>query len=456
MSFLFLLRPEPYADEDGVSYLGRLAQANGYRATGGLFQAVARCEAVSIDDIADSTKLSVERLRSLSGPWPIWVAGIAPSDSPAIPPTWWNRTYIRWCPACLKSEFYRRSAWSHKLCIACPDHAVMLRETCDICGGTFSWKNSLSIRCKCGRALADMSSETADRCVIGLMDCFGSSLFRQMQELSDERPLSKLSVHERLLLLHSIGAAFAPASRRTGVTPNLQRLSAATDYIAKCASLISDWPMGFRTELDRLMGETKGTTSVRRTFHPLYRILYKNLAHEAFAFLRREFESYLAEHWRGVLDRRYRGLSEVVRSHETLSATQICNQLSISRKRLRQLTTSGVLAGYTRYSPSGRTFFASDRATVREVKSKLCDTMSLRAAGREFGLSRSRVRVLLDAAVLSSDGQSSGRNLRWKISRSEVDRLLDIPFEHFTSAGASEVVDLIPSFGTGTRTMTPL
>lgn len=422
------LRDRPRSDEGGYAYLRRIAHINGYRGASDLFKSALPDRQRTLGQIAELAGIEAVCLQGLPGPWPAWIDG-KPPESTSAKSCWFNRKRVRWCPSCLREDHYVRSAWSLKLLVACPRHALLLRESCDACGATYPWNHAPFKTCSCGRALADMHSNVADDAIVEMMRWCQLSLSRASGCQSiPYSPLSELSADKMLLLLHCLAPLTVGLEQcKTGIVPDLHDLGRATRYIQECARILAEWPNGFRATVTRYAEATPATTSIRRTFGSLYRVLYRELADSAFDFLRREFEVYLNDHWRGVIDGRHRTFSPLRRLHDAVSGKEIREQLSCSRATVQRLLANGTLSGTVLHSPTGRAFVVSDHTSVRRAKEKLNNIVDLRAGSRELGISRPRMRLLLDTGLVRSSARPGESGPRWAIPRAEIDRWLALP-----------------------------
>jgi hypothetical protein len=81
-------------------------------------------------------------------------------------------------------------------------------------------------------------------------------------------------------------------------------LPVARALVAGAARLLQDWPENLHRLMRVLQPSAPQSFSVRRTFAPLYRVLYDDLSDSCYQFLRDAFEGYLHQHWWGLVCRR--------------------------------------------------------------------------------------------------------------------------------------------------------
>ena len=431
MTTRLLLRHRPRGDEALDDYLRRISHANGYAGSLDIYPSILNGQSCSLDRIAALMAIDVSILKSLPGPRPTWLNRLehAPMDRSKH---WFNARRIRWCPACFQNDQYMRSFWAMKLIIACPVHRVMLRESCDLCGKTYSRRSAPFHECPCGRKFSEMKSDPADDQVVEMMTwCTSRSSALPSKALAFDSSvrspasLPAASVLTLLQLMAPLLPGFAISS--PGCLPGLHALDRSIDYVKQCMEVLMPWPDAFRSTIQRFALTVPTETSIRRAFGPLYTLLYRKLKSNEFDFLRRSFESYLQDHWQGAIDGRHRKFVTSQYARDTLSATDIAEQLRRSRGTVQRLILAGVLTARVRHSPGGRIFATSDNSSVQQVHEQLTKLLDLRTASQALGISRRRLRVLMTAGVVSGRSHYIGGTARLSIHSSEIEQLLTAP-----------------------------
>ncbi len=425
-----LLRDPPHKDESLTEYLRRLLGINGYSGSFDFVRNLLQKNPVTINDLTKLTLVSAKQLNCLPEPWPSWIKREGNTASPEKE-SWLNRTRMRWCPACLAESHYMRSAWSLSVFVACPAHNSMLRESCDACGKVSTWRSGSYIQCMCGRRFSEMTMERAPETHTTLMQWCSGNGSRQLAS-SEQRasrrlvqPFARLSQTQLLRLLHALAPHISALHTHPhGRTPGLQNLATAADYLGQCAQLMLHWPDSFRTMMTKYDERTTTETSIRRKYSGLYRLLYKTLAGNEFDFMKREFEAHLDGHWYGAIDGRHRAFSKR-EWHTVLSASEIRRELGCSSNMIWRLISTGRLHAHILRSPIGRRFAVADANSVSQTRAALRDVIDLHATSELLGISRRRIRILLNAGLIGE--APNYHRSKWSISVHEVRRLLDLP-----------------------------
>lgn len=442
------IRDLPRSDERACDYINRIALLNGYGSSKDAFVSVSDERRTPFEELRDMIDVNCDRLDDLVGPWPAWVDRNV-SDQSLPNESWLNRRRYRWCPICLGEDRYVRGIWSWKLFVACPNHGVLLREACDKCSHTFSWRYALRSSCTCGRGLADMHSIPAERDILEIM---GLCVENEVPRLSGPNPqrgtgLRSLSCERTQRLLHRL-APLLPGTigHRSGSIPKLYVLQNSLQYVRECVPILSDWPNGFRTWLRQYAEARCASPSIRRTFGRLYYVLYSRLRDPEFDFMRTEFEDYLALHWQGTIDGRFRSLASAADRLNNLSGNEIRKRLSCSRKTTLRLVETGTLCGTALFSPMGRAFVVADMDSVDALRVRLANLVDLRKASGLLGLSRSRVRALLTSGLMRSTRSLMHNGQRWHISLEELRRWMSIISKGESVRDSQDVVTLAHVF----------
>ncbi len=288
-----LVRSRPNADESACGYLFRLAQENALATLAPLVCAPGR--RATRFTIASSLGLRYEDLEALLPPWPPWVQDRwLGHDGPRRVI---NLRRIRFCPLCMEESCYHRHTWMLVFSVVCPYHGVGLRESCDLCGATFSWRSGATWVCPCGRQFQSMSAELASP----ILAEFTSVLLGPERVCTGEafasiaRYFEQLKREQKTLVAHEVGRLSLSGTHTDGVKrKGLYELRAARVLVRELAELFVDWPMGIRKLVERLLSEETSLPPLLR-LTPVLNVIYgPALRDPVFDFLRTEFTSCLA------------------------------------------------------------------------------------------------------------------------------------------------------------------
>ena len=297
----YAVRPKPLLNECTHGYLMRVASANGIGSVRQLFSSLRTRQQGAFDELCARLLLSEEDRAQLFGSLPAhWdhkdiPLGLAISD--------FNQTHGRWCPVCIREGGVLLGQWSLKLVCTCPKHCVWLQDVCPRCGASRTWSDVVKFQCicECGASLLSTNAEEASKDVhaLTLLLCGDPSPAERLASLSG---LCTAATHR---LVRYLGPFHAdPKPSHPGETLDVHRLEVARGLVTGAAALLNQWPTSMHSKIAELQPTAPKSPSVRRTFDPLYRVLYDALPEAEFQFLRDAFESYLHEHWWGLVCRR--------------------------------------------------------------------------------------------------------------------------------------------------------
>jgi DNA-binding XRE family transcriptional regulator len=211
--------------------------------------------------------------------------------------------------------------------------------------------------------------------------------------------------------------------RRSGKVPGLNRLQDAQGFVSATASLFDDWPRVFNSLLLKLQSASAGSTSIQRTFSPLYRILYKELRSADFDFMRGAFEAFLHEHWWGSLCRRNRRLGDsAVRNHPRVTTSQAAVMAGISPTTLIHMVQGDLLSSESASFPSGKQVRTLHVDEVRVAATAAHAACTLAESAKVLALPESRVRQLIDAGTISTliSRRTCSTAAKWLIPAEEL------------------------------------
>ena len=389
------VRPRPVAGEAAMSYVSRVADANGYSTLGTFRAAVAGgggCP--TFDCFCRVLELTDTEIASLRGPMPAaWNAIQAPDG---LDVSHFNHCWVRWCPQCVALQAIIRWEWTLKTATACVVHGVLLRDTCNACGIARRWGVARLDRCECSARLAGQSTRAVAAVVVDI-----NRLAAGFSPLTSLPRASPSAWFRAIVFLEQ--AADSGSVRRSGRVPGLNRLHEAEAFVNATASLFEDWPRAFDAVLRRLLSANAGGMSIQRTFDPLYRILYKVLRSPDFDFMRHAFEEFLREHWWGLICRRNRHLGDrTVEGHPRVTVSHAAALEGISPSALRHMVQSDFLASESASFCSGKRTRTLHVDEVRVAAGAARGACTLTEASKLLALPESRVRQLIDAGTIST------------------------------------------------------
>ena len=412
------IRPVPAHDESLAGYLARVMILNGYGAPlpWNTWFHVKQPLAASVQGLG----LDVEAVAGLIGALPARQRINVPMQMAAAD---LNRHRCRWCPYCLREGGRYLGVWSLKLFAVCPIHACYLVDRCHVCNRATSLSRIGLAQCECGARLHEAATERASPTLVWI----ARRLVLAVQGSGNchDEPFAALRIVDWLRLIRFLGP-FGMELRpsRPGQLANAHELTVASEILAGSGKLLYEWPTGFHLLLTQLMQSGPPDSSLQRTFNPLYGVIYDDLAGSQFQFVRDAFENFLAEHWWGLLCRRNRRLRAlVVDSRTRRTVAEACEQAGTTPRQLDWLIETGQVEAARFRSSRGRLLTAVSSDDLHAVASMVKDLLDLRTASRELGLSRERVRQLIDAEILPAMRRSP--TTPWMIKRADLIGLIE-------------------------------
>lgn len=417
------IRPRPILNESAYSYLVRVTHANGYATPSACWRAMRLCAGEDIACVRSALMLSENEFSFIQGPLPSY-AGIDTALPYKLLAEHFEGQWMRWCPECLTESEHLRIEWSIKLCCVCTAHGVVLRDRCSSCGDRQRLERPRLARCLCGASLSQGFSERAPTDCLELQKWMLEGLHGDRA-----RPPFDLSSSEWTRLITYLGrfdGNRVPA--RPGKVASVRDVESALALTARTAKLLSNWPIAFHAFLGHQHELFCLSPHIGEAFGSLYRVLYRELNATAFEFLRLAFEDYVRGNWVGLLGRRNRRLScATVLQHSRKPLGVIAEQSGAGKAVLRHLALAGEIHADAVHHASGRTTWSVPDEEASRVRGFLADWITLHDASTRLGISRARVRELIDAQLLqvrirkSTVGAST-----WLLSRSSVCRLAQL------------------------------
>jgi hypothetical protein len=417
----FAVRPRPTPGESTTGYLMRVAGANGFRSVRQLFTSLRVRQQGAFDELCARLCLTDQERGNLFGTLPgHWghsdiPLGLGVSD--------FNQTCRRWCPACMKEGCVLQGRWSLKLVCACSVHGVWLQDGCPRCDACGSWADAVQTHCQCGASLADADTEIADGDVSALAQLLcGDSM--GADGVSGIATLSTPALHRLVRYLGPFQTDPRPA--HPGQTVDVHRMTVARALVEGAAGLLANWPARLHERISEIQATAPRSPSVRRTFAPLYRVLYDDLSEPCYQFLRDAFEAYLHEHWWGLVCRRNKRMqSATVEKHPRITLSQMATAAGVPESVVRHLVQSELIPATSTALPSGRHSHSIHSDELHRIKVATDGALSLGQAARALALPEGRLRDLITAGVLVPliSRQMNRGAAAWVIPKGEIERL---------------------------------
>lgn len=323
----------------------------------------------------------------------------------------------------MKEGSVLKGLWGLKLVCACPVHGTWLRDTCPRCNACCSWTDAVQTHCLCGTSLAEADSEIAEGAVLA----FTQLLCGEAASPCTEPALIELTtpeVHRLARYLGAFHASVRPA--HPGQIQNVHCLQVARSLVEGVSALLTNWPVRLHERISEIQATAPRGPSVRRTFAPLYRVLYNDLPGPSYQFLRTAFEGYLNENWWGLVCRRNKRFEcETVKKHPRITLPQMATAAGVPESVLRHLVQAELIPATSAALPSGRHSLSIHSNELLRIKMATHGAYSLGQAACALALPKGRLRDLIAAGVVTPliSRQTNREAAAWLIPQVEVERL---------------------------------
>ena len=343
-------------------------------------------------------------------------------------PKVWNTEISRYCPMCLQQAQYWHFEWEVLFNDACSNHEVWLQDRCTVCGQFLTWQRPELLRCTCGAYLASQRSTSCPKSMVQLCLALRNQVF-PTEEASQLPILGSMALPQLQRLVRMLAAYGDPmAGPRPQKVNGCTRLNISWQMTSLAAEIIDQWPQSFFALLEQMhdRGPIINPGKLSGRFGHFYHVLYRGFPEPEFDFLRRDFETYIAENWRGSFGRRNRRLFEnLPKPLSWIPANHACQRLGISNRRLNNLVVEGRISGEERIGKSGRRFLVVRREDVETELAKGETDIDLKTCAALLGLKKMRVASLLPLLIPEAR-RAGGAGCTWVIPRKTVEDLLRI------------------------------
>lgn len=388
-----LVRPRPAAGEAAIGYLSRVAGANGFASLGCLRGSLKHLRKAPFEQAVALLGLTSEERASLVGPLPrAWGGDPAPLG---LDVSNFNLRWFRWCPLCLRGGDVVPWAWTLKSTVVCSTHKTWLRDTCVACGRLPRWGPAGVGRCECGARLGGQVAKVAPVDVAELCAVASGGVAAWPAPTT----LSAIDWQRAIVFFGQV-AGNAPAAK-PGKVAGMDRIACAAPLLAAAAKVLSNWPHGFHALLNEKLKSRPATASLQRTFDPIYRVLYRELASPPFSPFRDAFEAFLHEHWWGLVCERNRRLKpSTVNGHPRVPVVKAAAMAGVPRSVVQHMIQAQLAFADQATMPCGRRTRTMPIAEVDRVAALAGGALSLQRAAEALMLPERRVRDLIHAGEI--------------------------------------------------------
>jgi hypothetical protein len=419
--YQLLVRPRPFHDESSLGYLNRVANSNALDIRQLLNLVASHTTCHQWEYFHQYLCLESPDSARLIGPFPHgWQVT---SSLKGIATIEFNHVHRRWCPLCLQDNGYLRGVWGVKQSCVCEVHGCFLQEDCTQCHQKQTWQFLNLLKCaQCGAALDKMPIQPASRIMAAMQYAFVANFTGVKSEFFPE-----LDTNAWLRLIRYLGQFNGvELPKRPGQISGFHHLEVAKACMSNVANLLDDWPYNFERLLQCVQSSQPAISSLKKTFGVLYRVLYFHLRDNQFQFLRDAFETYLHQHWWGMVCKRNRAFKPTtIAAHPRLTLKQAAKQTGLAPSLIRHLSTNKVIVKNNIRLPSGRQVSSFHQANLPHIEAIAKDVMDLQTTATYLGVSERVVRELIATKIVRPIVMRKQANMaNWLISKQQVKHLL--------------------------------
>ncbi|MEF9344360.1 hypothetical protein V4889_24730 [Ralstonia solanacearum species complex bacterium KE101] len=202
-------------------------------------------------------------------------------------------------------------------------------------------------------------------------------------------------------------------------------LAVAAPIAEGAGKALMNWPYGFGEMLDAIREQRRKASSWKlcEAVGPIYKDIYHYLKDPRFDFVRTAFESYIRDHWEAPLACRNRNIGlQLVRNHTWVPVCEAALRSGVEPALLRRMAKGREIPTREQTHRSGRCARIVNLASVRNCAGRVQQAMTAEQTATRLGISRKRVRQLLEAGLLAALGGTPRAGQRWWIDPMSLDR----------------------------------
>tara|TARA_R110000868_G_scaffold326528_2_gene587539 strand:- start:4511 stop:6388 length:1878 start_codon:yes stop_codon:yes gene_type:complete len=387
-----------FDDEALHSHLLRLANAYGFQSSKQLLKAVNLKPRLSygeqqLGQIGGEFDLSIEALTAMN-PTPEACTPIRnlKHQRSGISPI---------CSCCIKSDFYIRADWDHELVTACPQHGVLLIDTCPGCGDPITRERESITHCLgCNFSFAGADEKPAEDFDLALSALIAGAEHPARallpKGLQFGSPPSDIAAFLIYLATHIQSRAL---SGRAGKEPRPKTIQESRDVLTRAWSALAQWPVGVEDFIETRIREGQGR-SVHQRLGRWLAVFQKGFDRETYSFFDEVLERVLREKFDGHFERyRRRNHFDLTKDKGWYSAAEVASLLNSTASLVSAAVESGRLPG--RFELIGNKIFVSiHRDVIESIRQAREAHVTQTEARKRLGASKLMLQRLVEVGAL--------------------------------------------------------
>lgn len=405
MKMDLLARPLPYPDESLRGYYWRLAWSNGMPSAGVLAN---RYKKDVLDVSAALNEICREHLSVAD-------YQLLRSKTLRCAPTFILQTGFRYCPKCLKNDYYYRESWDYAFLPVCLEHDSCL---VDIAPSLLGYE-------LCHSTCQKPSPSITPHAKSLIRYLYGRLRLGPFPGADQFRAFDRLSVDELQGLVRVLGAFRACAHLVKPLkAPIKSHAGVAVGVVAEAAEVMTDWPAHVEKLLSGMPGGKPKSRKMRHNLGYFHVSLLRELSGSQYAFFRQPYLDFLARTWGDVIDKKSRWTSSASsRACAFLPGTEVAKRFHVSIDTLANWIIRGEVGGYVRELSSGRRHISVRRGEDQNITAQL-QLLSLKDICLHLGIGKKAARSLLEEELLKNLGKSSAGI--WRIERQALEDFVEL------------------------------
>ncbi|MTI80837.1 MAG: hypothetical protein FH758_08135 [Firmicutes bacterium] len=334
-----------------------------------------------------------------------------------------NKHNQKFCPLCLKDEYYHRYYWDINLISVCTKHKVALIKRCPECNRALTFNKIFNGKCSCGLSISDMESYIiSDEFTIKVHQFIQSMLLNdncKTEILEKNNPILRLSkksffwlitVISEILRYYPTASYSIKTNERLVSAENnklIRSLSIETclDMCTTSFKLLINWPYNFYKFLAeyREVYAEENKPRLTRDYGKLLRLFRKELNYPEYKFVWDAFKNFLLLEPGKYEVYSVTHLSDISFEDELyLSQKRVIEKLGVTRDYFNKLMDTENVNRRTISIKKGvrHIFSIDDYFRLKDTYDRNVLNLTIAEASRKLGVSRPTIEQFIKEGLL--------------------------------------------------------
>lgn len=408
-----LIYRQIYADENPLTYLSHIASQN-------------KCERVSWLIDADQhvrfhlSYSQVVAMLRLS----LWNENSIDSETEklfSLPSVFLDKSYIKFCPSCLREEPYYRMCWQLKTSLICLKHHEYLQELCPACLQFISFDVRENGICDCGFNLLKSPSINANKSSMNLQ-YFIDNMENENLFMFPRGHISSLTLEQRIQFILKLDRWELSHLRAQGILKKNKNTS------INSLKIIAETFFSTEEKFSHFLLELKNRPYIAQKisyFVVFYRSFFTDFSASAFKIYRKWIEEFILKHLDISITHRNTLFSRsTIAKYPWITMKAASKKTGIPISGLRRAIIDKRLV-MTELEKEKRIYKLIYLPSVLSLKQSLKDLMNFDEAKKYLGITKKQLYELLNNGIFKNVVKpQQGYNSEWSISKKYLDKLI--------------------------------